>query len=219
MTDEYPDVVDVVRDVVLAQLLGIIHPPGSLGRYGAAMDRVNAFRTKLSGSDLPLPTLRSEEALLRSVVDVVEELWDVHSQIDLSLTQAPPTLGVLMERDAILASLALASEWAIEVSKSLAVAYASEVPEGDEDEDEDGPLQAALSRLFNKSKAPRGLEQLVADILGDTRMLDESAATLARVVVTNNPWYITVACSLATSLGTVLTPPAGLNSAVADWTP
>lgn len=220
MSTRYTDeqVRDIARDTILAQLIGQISPAGSLSRYGAQIDRLNDFRATYNAELLPLPTEETEERILRATVQVVEEFWDIYSQIQLSLTHAPPTLGVLMERDVILAALGVGSEYLMSVAVDFGKAYGEANKSKPDAEDDSNPLAKIFSAM-GKSSVPDQAVRTVKAIMGEVKCFDESGATVARMPIINNPWYIAVAGSLLDSLGSEVTVPTVLPERVKGWTP
>lgn len=214
------DMYGLARDVISSRVMGVIHPVGALARAGEQMDRVLSHRMDVHPEGAHTPTVRSEHELLTGLVAVVHSLWDTVMQIDMSLKQSPPTLAMLMERDVAFAMIGTASEWGLELGVSLGEAFRAQNPEDDGDE-VPGPLGKLLSALGASPGGDRReeLESLISSILGDVKMIDESAATLAGVLVGNNPWYVQAVVSLTSALGGDLRAPAGLPERVRAWTP
>lgn len=212
-TDE--EVQDIVRSTVLATLTGVVHPAGAMGRLGAQFDRLSELRASHHPNGLPQPTHVSEERILRAYVAVIRSLWDVGAQIDISLTQAPPSLGVLMERDVVWGALGISSEQCTEAAVEFAKVY-----DGGEDEPkDDSPLAGLLAAFDAGASAPA--RDAVKEILGDLKALPDGGAKVAYEPLRNNPWYITVIGTLARSLGSKVSLPsdASLPKRVVGWRP
>ena len=210
------EVADIVRGTVLATLTGVVFPAGAMGRVGAQFDRANALRAAYHPDSVPLPTHASEERILRGYVAVIQSLWDVHAQIDISLTQAPPTLGVLMERDVVWGALGIASEQCTGAAVEFAKVY--------EDDEDEAPEETGLAGLIAAIKGgdvSSAARDAVKVILGDLKAIPEGGSKVAYEPLRNNPWYITVIGSLARSLGTEIDLPsdAVLPERVSGWRP
>lgn len=210
------EVADIVRGTVLATLTGVAFPAGAMGRVGAQFDRANAFRATYHPDRVPLPTHKSEERILRGYVVVIQSLWDVLAQIDISLKQAPPTLGVLMERDVVWGALGIASEQCTEAAVEFAKVY--------EDDEDEAPEETGLAGLLAAMKGggvSSPARDAVKSILGELKAIPEGGSKVAYEPLRNNPWYITVIGSLARSLGTEIDLPsdAVLPERVSGWRP
>lgn len=210
------EVQDIVRGTVLATLTGVVFPAGAMGRVGAQVDRANALRAAYHSDRIPLPTHASEERILRGYVAVIQSLWDVHAQIDISLTQAPPTLGVLMERDVVWGALGIASEQCTEAAVEFAKVY-----EDDEPKTRDESPLAGLLAAMKGGGVSSPARDAVKEILGSLKAIPEGGSKVAYEPLRNNPWYITVIGSLARSLGTEIDLPsdAVLPERVSGWRP
>lgn len=210
------EIADIVRGIVLATLTGVTFPAGSMGRLGVQFDRANALRASYHPDRVPLPTHTSEERILRGYVAVIQSLWDVLAQIDISLKQAPPTLGVLMERDVVWGALGIASEQCTQAAVDFAKVY--------EDDEDEAPEETGLAGLIAAIKGgdvSSAARDAVKVILGDLKAIPEGGSKVAYEPLRNNPWYITVIGSLARSLGTEIDLPsdAVLPERVSGWRP
>lgn len=211
------EVADIVRGTVLATLTGVVFPAGAMGRVGAQFDRANALRAAYHPDSVPLPTHASEERILRGYVAVIQSLWDVHAQIDISLTQAPPTLGVLMERDVVWGALGIASEQCTEAAVEFAKVYEDDEPKTRDE----SPLAGLLAAMSGGGGVSNPAREAVKEILGELKAIPDAGAKVTYEPLRNNPWYITVIGSLARSLGAEIDLPSdsALPERVSGWRP
>lgn len=223
MTKQYTDdeVESIITSFILATLTGVACPAGALGRIGIQADRFHEFRASFQNDGVPVPCAASEERVLRAHVAALRTLQDVASQIDISLTQAPPTLGVLMERDVIRAALGVGSESCTTAAVGFAQLYAAENPdEAAQRSDSSSPF-AGLLEALSGGGAPDPGRAKVKEILGDLKAYSEEAAKAVVEPLRNNPWYVPVIASLAATLRVEIDLPsaAALPERVAGWRP